>query len=212
MASGAGDHYFSARPTVAHRGGQVHVVQPDVQLSLGTDSGVFSHSRLDPGSRLLIETAPAPPSTGDLLDVGCGYGPLALVMAARAPAATVWAVDVNERALGLCAGNAARADLGNVACTTPDDAALPASFAAIWSNPPVRIGKPALHALLARWLARLAPDAAAHLVVQRHLGADSLHAWLAEHDWMVTRVAARRGYRVLRVTRPATPRTVEGGR
>ena len=64
---------------------------------------MFSPSRLDPGTRLLLETAPPPPAAGNLLDLGCGYGPLALVLAARAPGARVWAVDVNTRALELCA-------------------------------------------------------------------------------------------------------------
>ena len=72
-------------------------------------------------------------------------------------------------------------------------------FAAIWSNPPVRIGKDALHALLGQWLGRLAADGSAYLVVGRNLGADSLHRWLAGQGWPVTRLAARSGYRLLQV-------------
>ena len=177
----------------------MHVITPDLHLELATDSGMFSPSRLDPGTRLLLETAPAPPATGDLLDLGSGYGPLALVLAARSPGARVWAVDVNTRALELCAGNAERAGLPNVRCAAPDDPALPGAFALIWSNPPIRIGKAALHALLATWLARLEPAASAYLVVQRHLGSDSLQRWLESAGWPAERVAARSGYRVLRV-------------
>ena len=193
------DHYFSARPVAPHRPGQVRVILPDVYLELATDAGVFSPGRLDPGTRLLLEEAPAPSAAGDLLDLGCGYGPIACVLAARAPGASVWAVDVNERALELCARNARAAGLGNVRCVTPGDASLPARFAAIWSNPPVRIGKDALHALLSGWLRRLAPDGRAYLVVGRNLGADSLHRWLAGQGWPVTRLAARSGYRLLQV-------------
>lgn len=174
---------------------------PGLHLALDTDAGVFSPSRLDPGTRLLLETVPAPPSAGALLDLGCGYGPLALVAAARAPGARVWAVDVNRRALDLAARNATRAGLGNVTAVPPGDPALPGQFAAIWSNPPIRIGKSALHELLSHWLGRLAGGAAAHLVVQRHLGADSLQRWLTESGWAADRVAARSGYRVLRVSR-----------
>ncbi len=159
---------------------------------------MFSADRLDPGTRLLLDTVPAPPQTGDLLDLGCGYGPLALVLAARSPRAAVWALDVNRRALGLCERNAARSGLGNVHCVTPDDLGLPTRVAVIWSNPPLRIGKQALHELLARWLGRLTPGGCAYLVVQRHLGADSLHRWLEGEGWPVCRVAARNGYRVLR--------------
>ena len=199
------DHYFTARPKTAHRPGQVHVLLPDVHLELDTDAGVFSPSRLDTGTRLLLDVDTKPAAGGDLLDLGCGYGPIALVLAARAPAATVWAVDVNERALGLCARNADRAGLANVRCAAPGDPALPASYAGIWSNPPIRIGKQALHALLGSWLPRLSPGAAATAVVQRHLGSDSLQRWLTEQGWDVGRIASRAGYRVLRVTRPDAP-------
>jgi 16S rRNA (guanine1207-N2)-methyltransferase len=194
-----GEHYFTGRPQAPRHPGRVHVVLPDVHLELWTDAGMFSPGRLDAGTRLLLETAPLPPPAGQLLDLGCGYGPLALVLAARSPGAIVWAVDVNERARELCAANARRAGLPNVRCAAPDDPALPAMFGLIWSNPPIRIGKAALHELLAAWLARLAPGAAAYLVVQRNLGADSLQRWLAEAGWPARRLAARGGYRVLEV-------------
>ena len=96
------------------------------------------------------------------------------------------------------AQRAARPGLGNVRCVTPGDPALPGRFGLIWSNPPIRIGKQALHELLAAWLGRLAPGGAAYLVVQRNLGSDSLQRWLAEAGWPADRVAARAGYRVLR--------------
>ncbi len=193
--------YFAERPAAARRPGMVHVVTEDLHLELATDSGIFSPSRLDPGTRLLLETAPPPPAAGNLLDLGSGYGPLALVLAARSPGAQVWAVDVNTRALELCARNAERAGLPNVHCAAPDDPAVPGAFGLIWSNPPIRIGKAALHALLVAWLARLEPAGAAYLVVQRHLGSDSLQRWLESAGWPADRVAARAGYRVLRVSR-----------
>lgn len=203
-------HYFDAQPSAAHRPGQVRVVLPDVYLELTTDSGVFSPGRLDPGTRLLLEQAPAPPAAGDILDLGCGYGPVACTLAARSPGATVWAVDVNERALALCAANAAAAGLTNVRCVLPDAPEIPSALAGIWSNPPVRIGKGPLHALLQHWLARLVPQAAAALVMGRNLGADSLHSWLETEGWQVTRLSARSGYRLLRVTAPADPERTAG--
>jgi 16S rRNA (guanine1207-N2)-methyltransferase len=198
--------YFAEHPAARRRPGSVHVVTPDLHLELATDSGMFSPSRLDPGTRLLLDSAPPPPAEGDLLDLGSGYGPLALVLAARSPGARVWAVDVNTRALELCQANAGRARLANVRCVAPGHPDLPATYSLMWSNPPIRIGKPALHALLATWLARLAPGAAAYLVVQRNLGSDSLQRWLEEGGWPAERVAARSGYRVLSVCRaPAEP-------
>ena len=210
-----GEHYYTEQPAAAHRPGRVHVLLPGLHLDLETDAGVFSAGRLDPGTRLLLDTAPAPPPSGDFLDLGCGYGPLALTLAARSPGARVWAVDVNQRALDLCARNASRAGLGNVRCVAAGNSAadnraadnraadnrgsLPATVDLIWSNPPLRTGKQALHTLLTGWLGRLAPGGTAWLVVQRHLGADSLHRWLEGEGWPVTRAAARTGYRVLQV-------------
>jgi 16S rRNA (guanine1207-N2)-methyltransferase len=191
-------HYFTENPAAAHRPGTVHVVLPDLHFELATDAGVFSPTRLDLGTRVLLETAPPPPS-GHLLDLGTGYGPLALAMAARAPGATVWAVDVNQRALDLCTRNAAGAGLANVRCVRPEDPGLPGEFAAIWSNPPIRVGKQALHDMLTSWLTRLAPGGRAYLVAARHLGADSLHRWLQGEGWPTSRLASRGGYRVLEV-------------
>ena len=192
-------HYFEAQPTAAHRPGLVRVVLPDTYLELETDSGVFSPGRLDPGTRLLLEEAPLPPGDGDLLDLGCGYGPIACVLARRAPRATVWGVDVNERALDLCRRNAERAGLPNVRAITPQAPQAPAQLDGIWSNPPVRVGKAQLHDMLRTWLTRLRPGGQACLVIGRNLGADSLHSWLAAQGWPVTRLAARSGYRLLLV-------------
>ncbi|HEX4661856.1 MAG TPA: methyltransferase [Streptosporangiaceae bacterium] len=194
-----GQQYFTERPAAGRRPGSVHVVLPGLHMELETDSGVFSPSRLDPGTRLLLDAAPQPPAAGNLLDLGCGYGPLALVLAARSPAARVWGIDVNRRALELCARNAERTGLPNVRCTVPDDPAVPDVFRLIWSNPPIRIGKPGLHALLTTWLGRLESAGSAYLVVQRNLGSDSLQRWLEGSGWPAERIAARSGYRVLKV-------------
>ena len=153
----AGEQYFTSQPGSASRPGTVHVLLPGLHLELRTDAGVFSPRRLDPGTRLLLDVAPPPPPAGDLLDLGCGYGPLALTLAARAPGARIWAVDVNERALALTAQNAAAAGLANVSCARPEDPALPGRFGLIWSNPPVRIGKTALHQIMNSWLGRARP-------------------------------------------------------
>lgn len=192
-------HYFSPSPGAASRPGTVRLVLPDRTLDLATDRGVFSADRVDPGTKYLLLEAPPPPAAGTFVDLGCGYGPIALTLAMRAPGATVWAVDVNRRSLELCARNAQRAGLYNVRTMHADEMPGDVRFTGIWSNPPIRIGKAALHALLTRWLDRLTPDGVAYLVVQRHLGADSLHRWLNDQGWATTRLASRTGYRVLRV-------------
>ncbi|MEZ0070992.1 class I SAM-dependent methyltransferase [Planotetraspora sp. GP83] len=193
-------HYFEERPQAASRPGQVTLVLPDLHLRLETDRGVFSPDRVDAGTRVLLETVPPPPAEGDLLDLGCGYGPIALTMASRAPGATVWAVDVNRRSVELCERNAKSAGLDKVRPVHVDDMPDDVRFRAIWSNPAIRIGKAALHEMLTRWLDRLTPDGAAHLVVQKHLGSDSLQRWLTDQGWPTTRLASRAAYRILKVT------------
>ncbi|MCI0687131.1 MAG: methyltransferase [Sporichthyaceae bacterium] len=192
-------HYFSEQPDPPSAPRTIRVRLPDVELDLVADAGVFSGRQLDTGTRILLKHAPPPPVEGDLLDLGCGYGPIALTLARRNPARQVWAVDVNERALALVERNAAAAGLSNVTACLPDQLPDPVRFAAIYSNPPIRIGKPALHALLLRWLARLAQDGAAWLVVQRNLGSDSLARWLAEQGYPTRRLHSERGYRILAV-------------
>ncbi|PZF81679.1 class I SAM-dependent methyltransferase [Jiangella anatolica] len=196
------EHYYASTPGVASSRRTIEVELPDLRLELVTDTGVFSHRQLDPGTRVLLEQAPPPPVRGDLLDLGCGYGPIALALSQRMKRRRVWAVDVNERALELVRENAAAAGLGGVRAALPDDVPDDVRFAAVYSNPPIRVGKAALHELLLHWLARLLPDGAAYLVVQRHLGADSLATWLNEAGHPTRRLASRIGYRVLEV-RPA---------
>jgi 16S rRNA (guanine1207-N2)-methyltransferase len=182
----------------------VRLALPERTLELITDSGVFSADRVDPGTELLLMHRPHVPASGDLLDLGCGYGPIAVTLALRAPAATVWAVDVNDRALELCAANARAHDSVNVHAVLPEDVPADVRFAAMWSNPPIRVGKAALHELLLRWLPRLVPGGVAHLVVSKHLGADSLARWLAGQGFTIDRRASRRGYRLLDVTAATT--------
>ncbi len=194
-------HYFSPGGDGPSRPSTVRLDLPDLELTLRTDRAVFSGGRVDPGTAVLLRAVPDPPPAGHLLDLGCGYGPIALTLATRAPGATVWAVDVNERARALTAENAAGAGLANVRVSAPDEVPDDVRFAEIWSNPPIRVGKAVLHALLTRWLGRLDDGGRALLVVQRHLGADSLHRWLAGEGWAVERLASRKGYRVLSVRR-----------
>ncbi|MFI6478817.1 class I SAM-dependent methyltransferase [Nonomuraea sp. NPDC050663] len=194
-------HYFEERPEAASRPGTVDLVLPDLHLKLETDRGVFSPEKIDLGTRILLESVPAPPQEGDLLDLGCGYGPIALTMASRAPQARVWAVDVNRRSLELTGRNAQTARLYKVSPVHADEMPPEPRFSAIWSNPAIRIGKPALHAMLTRWLDRLTGDGVAYLVVQKHLGSDSLQRWLGEQGWQATRHTSRAAYRILKVTR-----------
>lgn len=198
------EHYFSSKPADDGSLRTVPVRLAGREVEVVTAGGVFSPGHLDLGTRVLLDAVPEPPQQGALLDLGAGWGPIALSLGFEAPDAAVWAVDVNERALDLVRRNARRLGLENVNAAMPDDVPEDARFAAIWSNPPIRIGKAELHALLRRWLPRLEPGATAWLVVQKNLGADSLQRWLADefdHGWAVARAETSKGFRVLTVTR-----------
>ncbi len=170
-------------------------------LALTSASGVFAHGRLDVGTAVLFRET-RPPAGGRILDLGCGYGVIGLAIARAVPLASVIGVEVNERAIALANENARAAGLDSrfVACT-PEQVPGNQVFDEIWSNPPIRIGKEALHALLLRWLPRLAPDGRAVMVVGKNLGADSLQRWLGEQGWPTTRLASAKGFRVLEVRR-----------
>jgi len=192
-------HYFEARPAVPSRPHLVRLRTGDIDLQLQADRGVFGSRAVDLGTLVLLHEAPAPPDHGDLLDLGSGYGPIAITLARRSPGARVWAVDVNERALELTKANALTAGTTNVSAGLPQQVPEEVRFDAIYSNPPVRVGKQPLHDLLMSWLPRLKPGAAAYLVVQRNLGSDSLQKWLNEHGFYAVRLKSKKGYRILEV-------------
>lgn len=191
------EHYFDPVPSTPDKRREVtaHIWGRD--LTFTTSSGVFSHDGLDKATDVLLRSS-TPPAGGTVLDLGCGWGPIACALASTG--ATVWAVDLNERALELTSLNAERLGV-TVHAAAPDDVPAGLVFDQIWSNPPIRIGKDALHELLLRWLPRLAPDGIARLVVGKNLGADSLQRWLIDQGWPTERAASEKGFRVLEVRR-----------
>lgn len=201
------EHYFSARPASPAETRTIDVVLRGRPVRVRTAPGVFSGDRLDPGTRVLLDAVPDPAPTGTLVDLGCGWGPITLALADAAPDARVVAVDVNERARDLTARNATALGHGNVVVAGPDDAAdlVADGIDELWSNPPIRIGKQALHELLRTWLGRLAPGGRALLVVSKNLGGDSLHRWIeSELALPTSRLASAKGFRVLDVRRPSS--------
>ena len=204
------DHYFSATPASPENLRRIRVTLAGRDVEVTTAGGVFSPDHVDSGTAVLMANTPPPPPGGNLLDLGSGWGPIALTLALESPHATVWAVDVNERALDLVRRNAAALALDNVNAVLPDDVPDDLSFRTIRSNPPIRVGKNELHGLLERWIPRLDERADAWLVVQRNLGSDSLQRWLGatfERGYSVHRAATGRGFRVIKVRRHGTPPT-----
>jgi 16S rRNA (guanine1207-N2)-methyltransferase len=198
------DHYFSASPAGPENLRRIRVRLRGAEVELTTAGGVFSPDHLDAGTAVLLANTPSAPVGGNLLDLGAGWGPIALSLAIEAPHATVWAVDVNERALDLLRRNAEELGLKNIQAVGPDDVPADIRFRTIRSNPPIRVGKRELHALLERWIPRLDERSDAWLVVQRNLGSDSLQRWLEASftsGYSVHRAATARGFRVIKVRR-----------
>ncbi len=200
------EHYFAADPRSVEKRLPVDVSVWGHDLRLQSASGVFSAGRLDPGTAVLFRETGPPTRPGTYLDLGCGYGVIACALAAVVPDAQVWAVDVNERALRLCQDNADTLGVADrVHVAMPEGVPDGMVFDEIWSNPPIRVGKPALHALLLSWLPRLSADGRAVLVVSKNLGADSLQRWLVGQGFGCSRLGSAKGFRVLEVRPPPSP-------
>ena len=202
------DHYFTAEPASAAERRQLRVFLAGRELIVETAPGIFCPDRVDIGTAVLLREAPEPAAGGNLLDLGCGWGPIALTLGLRSPEASIWAVDVNQRALALSRDNAKALGINEFHAVTPDEVPAAIRFATIWSNPPIRVGKEVLHDLLSTWLPRLEAGGTAYLVVQKNLGADSLQGWLvgrlenlAPGVFAVGRHATAKGFRVLSVHR-----------
>ncbi len=206
------EHYFSTSPSGDPVLRTISVRLAGRTVEVTTANGIFSPERIDTGTQVLLSHTPAPPPGGNFLDLGCGWGPVALTLALESPHATVWAVDVNERSLDMVRRNAEALGLDNVNVCRPQDVPDDVVFRTIWSNPPIRVGKNELHAMLAHWLPRLDTGSDAWLVVARNLGSDSLHRWLQAElprDFAVLRAATSKGYRVLRVRHRSGTGTTE---
>ncbi len=193
------EHYFSADPAVAFTRTAVRATVWGRDLALTSGSGVFAQGRLDVGTAVLFRET-EPPVAHRYLDLGCGYGVIGLALATRVTGSLVRAVDVNERAVLLANENAAALDVADrFTAVTPEQVPPDETYEEIWSNPPIRIGKAALHDLLLAWVPRLVPGGRAVLVVGRHLGADSLQRWLSDQGFATERLASAKGFRVLEV-------------
>ena len=196
----SGEHYFSEQPTGEFKPKKIFTAIDGQRVELFTAGGTFSPDHMDTGTAILLEHADQAPSTGNLLDLGCGWGPIALTLAKKNPEATVWAIDVNERSLELTRMNAEKLGLANIRAVHIDDVPADLKFTGIWSNPPIRVGKEALHEILTKWLVRLEDECEAYLVVSKDLGAESLLKWMQTEfeNLQSERIETAKGFRIIR--------------
>ena len=197
------EHYFSASPDSPSTLREITYQVGEREFAVQAASGTFSASKLDPGTSILLSKFEQFPDSGNVLDLGCGWGPISLAIASFSPETTLWALDVNARSLELAGKNAVKLGLSNIKVVTEEQIPKDLKFDAIWSNPPIRIGKAALHELLRTWLPRLESGGRAMLVVQKQLGADSLLSWIQTEfpELTSSRFSTDKGFRVLEITR-----------
>jgi 16S rRNA (guanine1207-N2)-methyltransferase len=198
------EHYFSSDPATPKKTVSIAIPVGGLNVEIEAVSGTFSSSRLDTGTAVLLRQDSHFPKDGTVLDLGCGWGPIGLSIATVSRATQVYGVDINQRSVEQSNLNAEKLGLSNYQAMHPSELPAELRFQAIWSNPPIRVGKKVLHELMENYIPRLVPGGRAMLVVQKNLGADSFQRWLAGRfpEAEVTRVASDKGYRIISLTNP----------
>ena len=194
------EHYYSKTQKVESNPKYWDFILNNQSFRFKTDNGVFSKREVDFGSRLLIETFEEPNIEGDILDVGCGYGPIGLSAAKKMPSRLIHMVDINERALELARENAELNDLNNVKIYESDrlENVGGAKFAVILTNPPIRAGKQIVHDIFEQSVERLHSGGNLWVVIQKKQGAPSAIEKLTELFAEVETVVKKKGYYILR--------------
>lgn len=198
------DHYYSSKPQSASNRQTFAATLRGFAFRLTSDAGVFSRDGVDYGSRVLIDLMEIEPNA-EVLDVGCGYGPMGLTAARLAPQGHVTMIDINERAVELARLNAANNGIGNVTFLPSDlfAAVDGRTYDAILTNPPIRAGKAVVHRLFAEAYEHLRPGGSLWIVIQNKQGAPSARAKLEElfGEDNVVEVGKDKGFRVYRSTK-----------
>ena len=197
------EHYFTEQPTSKPEPGLIMCTLRGLSLEFLTDSGVFSHRRIDAGTRLLIDSMILP-TEGALLDLGCGYGPIGIVAARLSTRLSIWMTDINARAVALAEGNAAGNRVGNIKALQGSlyEPVEGLEFDAIVSNPPISAGmKRVVKPLVEGSVGHLTDGGSLQLVVQSNKGGRTLAGLMEEVFGGVEVLARRGGYRVLRAVK-----------
>ncbi|WP_462412551.1 class I SAM-dependent methyltransferase [Neobacillus sp. Marseille-QA0830] len=197
------EHYYSRTQNVESNPKYWEYTLRNHLFRFKTDNGVFSKREVDFGSRLLIETFRMPDIEGDILDVGCGYGPIGLAIAKEYSRSTVHMVDVNERAIELAKENAEKNGISNVKIYESDrlENVMEMAFAAILTNPPIRAGKKTVHDIFEQSFDRLASSGELWVVIQKKQGAPSALEKLKELFSRVETVDKSKGYFIIKATK-----------
>ena len=197
-------HYFDENPQAEHKTAEIQIRLSGLDFSFVTDSNVFSRQRLDFGSQLLIETVSEDQKPiGRLLDLGCGYGPVGIIMKRLFPALEVVLCDINTRALELARGNARRNHAQYLDIVHSDGLqSVKGDFDLILTNPPIRAGKQVVHRFFAEAAVRLRSGSRLYVVIQKKQGAPSALKRLQELFRAAEVIEHKAGYWIIRATDP----------
>ena len=203
------EHYFSSDPAAPKKTVSVLIQVGGKEIEIEAASGTFSSSRLDAGTAVLLKHDEHFPKDGNVLDIGCGWGPIGLSIASVSKSSKVFGIDINQRSIEQSNLNSSNLGLTNYSAMHSRELPSDLRFSAIWSNPPIRVGKKVLHELMETYIPRLEPGGRAMLVVQKNLGADSFQRWLSSRfpEAEVTRVSTDKGYRVISLVSPPSYRS-----
>ncbi|MDD3477897.1 MAG: methyltransferase [Candidatus Izemoplasmatales bacterium] len=190
-------HYYEPKvEAVVSNPSTVRFKIREKEYALVVDHGVFSRSGLDFGTRVLLETA-LKEAKGRILDLGCGYGPVGVVLADQTTA-DVEMVDINPRAVALARENARSLGLKVTAKESDGFARVEGLFHMILTNPPIRAGKAVYYRWFEQAPAFLRPFGSFWVVIQKKQGAPSAIKKLEEVFQEVQIMAKESGYYVLR--------------
>ncbi|WP_431028444.1 class I SAM-dependent methyltransferase [Lysinibacillus sp. LZ02] len=194
------EHYYSNKPQTESKPRQWKFTLLGSVFTFETDAGVFSKSEVDFGSRVLIDAFEIPEATGDILDVGCGYGPIGLSIAKAHPERFVHMMDVNTRAIALAQKNAQLNGIQNVRIFESDGLAAVGDLkaAAILTNPPIRAGKETIFRFYNESYEKLVEAGELWVVIQKKQGAPSTVSYLEEMFSEVDVVEKKKGYWIIR--------------
>ncbi len=192
------DHYFTQTPESEHKPRTVDTLYRGHSLTFHTDSGVFSRTEIDKGSAVLLHMLPQT-ITGDVLDMGCGYGAIGVSLQKANPGTTLTMVDINDRAVALAQTNAKENGVSATVLQGDGFAAVKdQSFDLIVTNPPIRAGKQVIYRMFADAAKALRAGGQFILVIRKQQGAPSALNYLKTLFATVETVAKKGGFWVIR--------------
>ena len=191
------EHYFTANPESGHEARSFRAVFAGRVLAFDTDAGVFSKQHVDPGSELLCRALPETLS-GEVLDMGCGWGAMTVMTLAKCPDVVMTMADVNERALALAKANVEKNRMQARAVLSDGFERVDGLFDAVITNPPIRAGKAVIYRMFEEAKAHLKPGGALYLVIRKQQGAPSALKFLKTLYRKAEVIARDGGYWIIR--------------